>query len=87
MNSLNRNSAATLVSELEEGRTFQIDLVRDGPYTLELDYRSMVATLTTDNPCFASRSVRRASLRKMEKILRVARECGMSVIREIEADG
>lgn len=86
MKSLSSKCALTQEAVADEGRLFEIDYVREQPYTLELDYHCMVATLTTDNPCPASRSVRRASLRKMEKILRVASECGMRVVREIESE-
>ncbi len=60
----------------------EIDYVADGPYTLELNYSVMTATLTMDRADPSSRAVRRASMRKLEKVIRVAAQSGMRVVRE-----
>lgn len=59
----------------------EIDYVADGPYTLELDYLAMTATLTVDHESLSSRAVRRASMRKLEKVIRVASQSGMRIVR------
>ena len=60
----------------------EVDYVSDGPYTLELDYMAMAATLTMDPVSSSSRAVRRASMRKLEKVIRVASQSGMRIVRE-----
>lgn len=61
----------------------EIDYVADGPYSLELDYSAMTATLTIDLESPSSRAVRRASMRKLEKVIRVASQSGMRIVREV----
>lgn len=60
----------------------EIDYVADGPYTLELNYSAMTATLTVDLESPSPRAVRRASMRKLEKVIRVASQSGMRIVRE-----
>ncbi len=60
----------------------EVDYVADGPYTLELNYSAMTATLTVDLESPSPRAVRRASMRKLEKVIRVASQSGMRIVRE-----
>lgn len=62
---------------------YDVQFVVDGPYEVELNYRAMSATLSIDKDVHCSRIERRASMRKIEKLLRVASESGMRVVREV----
>lgn len=61
----------------------EIDFVSDGPYTVQLDYEGMTATLSVDRDSHYSRDVRRRSLRKVEGLLATAQKSGMRVVRGV----
>jgi hypothetical protein len=61
----------------------EIDFVSDGPYTVQLDYEGMTATLSVDRDSHYSRDVWRRSLRKVEGLLATAKKSGMRVVRGV----
>lgn len=64
------------------GDVCELDVVTFSPYVVTLDYSAMSCEVVRDPEISASRQDRRAGLRKVQRLVAVARKSGMSVVEK-----